>query len=73
MGTHSCRSSGTPARVDALTASSDGWLLSDDRQLWHSTDGTTWNPVADSRPALFLLTTPDGTWAAGEDGLARLI
>ena len=49
-----------PERVDALTATPDGWLLSDDQMLWRSSDGLSWESVPDSSPALILLDTPDG-------------
>ncbi len=61
-----------PERVDALTATSDGWLLSDDQMLWRSSDGLSWESVPGSQPALILLDTPDGTWAGGENGVIKL-
>lgn len=63
---------GAPARVDALTATGDGWLLSDDTSLWRSSDGLEWVQVAESSPALILLNTPDGVWAGGENGVTQL-
>jgi hypothetical protein len=56
-------------RVDAITATADGWLLSDAEALWRSVDGLDWHKVAGSRPALVLLNTADGVWAGGEQGV----
>ena len=61
-----------PERVDALTSTSDGWLLSDDQNLWRSSDGLSWEMIPDSGPALILLDTPDGIWAGGENGVTQL-
>ena len=63
---------GAPERVDALTATDDGWLLSNDSSLWHSTDGVEWAQLPDSSPALILLKTPDGVWSGGENGVTKL-
>jgi len=58
-----------PQRVDALTSTPDGWLLSDETGLWRSIDGQTWTAVPDSKPALVLLHTEQGVWAGGENGV----
>ena len=58
-----------PQRVDALTATPSGWLLSDETGLWRSTDGQTWTAVPDSKPALVLLYTEQGVWAGGVNGI----
>ena len=62
----------TPQQVNALTALADGWLLSDEAALWHSSDGETWRPVPDSAPALVLLDTPAGLFAGGVDGVRQV-
>ena len=61
-----------PQRIDALTADDDGWLLSDDRMLWRSSDGIEWQQIDGSRPALILLGTPNGAWAGGESGVVKV-
>ncbi|MCB0110567.1 MAG: hypothetical protein KDE53_31815 [Caldilineaceae bacterium] len=61
-----------PSRVDALTSTADGWLLSDEAQLWRSSDGLNWQPVAESKPALTLFATAQGVWHGGEQGIALL-
>ena len=72
-GGHSfARVEGAPDRVDALTATADGWLLSDDQGLLHSPDGLTWTRVDGAAPALILLNTKDGVWAGSESGIARV-
>ena len=72
-GGHSfARVEGAPDRVDALTATADGWLLSDDQGLLHSPDGLTWTRVDGATPALILLNTKDGVWAGNESGIARV-
>ncbi|MDQ3248350.1 MAG: hypothetical protein M3Q45_03990, partial [Chloroflexota bacterium] len=63
---------GGPGRVDAITATPGGWLLSDETGLWRSVDGQSWTGLADSRPALVLLSTPQGVWAGGEDGVTLI-
>lgn len=57
-----------PNRVDALTATATGWLLSDEQGLWRSADGEQWEQIPDSKPALTLFRTQEGIWAGGEDG-----
>lgn len=64
--------SGAPGRIDALTATVNGWLLSDDRTLWRSSDGIDWAPIPESGPALILLNRPDGVWAGGENGVSKV-
>ncbi len=61
-----------PSRVDALTSTANGWLLSDEAQLWQSTDGKKWDPIPNSKPALTLFRTDQGIWSGGEHG-AELI
>jgi hypothetical protein len=61
-----------PQRVDAMTYTQDGWLLSDADGLWRSTDSLHWIHLPDSKPALVLLNTEEGVWAGGEDGVALL-
>jgi hypothetical protein len=61
-----------PGRVDAITATADGWLLSDADGLWRSSDGLAWTKVEESKPALVLLSTPEGVWAGGEFGVERV-
>lgn len=61
-----------PTRINALTPLADGWLLSDDEQLWRSTDGLSWQPVAGSAPALVLTPTPEGILAGTEEGVQLL-
>jgi hypothetical protein len=58
-----------PQRVDALTATPTGWLLSDESGLWHSADGAQWQRLPASKPALTLLSTEQGVWAGGEEGV----
>lgn len=59
----------TPERVNALAAVPGGWLLSDDRQLWHSTDGLTWAVLPDSPAALTLFVADGSIWAGNEEGV----
>ena len=58
-----------PERIDALTATQDGWLLSDGEQLWSSTDSRQWSRLPESKPALVLLNTTKGVWAGSEEGV----
>ncbi|MEZ4713477.1 MAG: hypothetical protein R3A44_40190 [Caldilineaceae bacterium] len=61
-----------PLRVDALTANATGWILSNEEQLWSSTDGLTWSPMDGTRPTLTLFNTGGGVWSGGEHGLELL-
>jgi len=61
-----------PSRINALAALDGGWLLSDEEQLWRSTDGLSWQPVAGSQAALVLTPTGDGILAGTEDGVQLL-
>jgi hypothetical protein len=61
----------SPSQVNALTATADGWLLSDPERLWHSRDGLAWTPVSET-PALVLLAAGDQVWAGGEAGLTSV-
>jgi len=63
---------GAPRRVDALVATDEGWLLSDDGGLWTSADGLSWERVPDTRATLVLYNTPEGLWSGGEFGVERL-
>ena len=59
-------------RVDALSSTGTGWLLSDENGLWRSSDGEAWTAVPNSKPALTLFRTEQGVWAGGEDGAMLL-
>jgi len=61
-----------PARINSLAALDGAWLLSDEEQLWRSTDGLAWQPVAGSQAALVLTPTADGILAGTEDGVQLL-
>lgn len=63
------KAEGAPSRVDALTATTHGWLLSDETGLWSSTDGEQWSKIADTQATLILYTTENGIWSGGEHGL----
>jgi len=71
---------GAPEQVNALVAVTSApagdeqvnWLLSDDTQLWRSTDGVAWSPVNGSQPALCMLEVDGRIYAGGEDGVAVL-
>lgn len=64
--------SGAPERINSLAALDGGWLLSDEEQLWRSTDGLSWQPVAGSEPALVLTPTAEGILAGTENGVQLL-
>ena len=59
-------------RPELVEGSKGGWLLSDEEQLWRSTDGLSWQPVAGSEPALVLTPTADGVLAGTENGVQLL-
>lgn len=61
-----------PSRINSLAALDNGWLLSDEEQLWRSADGLVWQPVAGSEPALVLTPTTDGILAGAENGVQLL-
>jgi hypothetical protein len=63
---------GAPTRVDALTATATGWLLSDAEGLWSSEDGLSWQRVPDSKATLVLLETNSGVWGGGEFGVKQV-
>ena len=60
---------GTPSQINALAATPEGWLLSDENQLWSSRDGLAWQPVSGSAPALVFLSTNESVMAWHEGGL----
>jgi hypothetical protein len=66
------RVDGAPQQVNALAANANGWLLSDESQVWQSSDGLAWQPLGESRPALVLLASDQGIWAGTESGLISL-
>ena len=63
---------GAPERINSLAALDGSWLLSDEEQLWRSTDGLSWQPVAGSAPALVLTPTAEGILAGTENGVQLL-
>lgn len=63
---------GAPRRVNALASVPGGWLLSDDRQVWHSGDGLTWTPVEGSPPALVFFVAGERVLAGAEEGVLIL-
>jgi hypothetical protein len=58
-----------PQRVDAITATPTGWLLSDADGLWRSPDSLNWSRIPGTKPALVLLNTEQGVWVGGEEGV----
>lgn len=66
------RVASAPNRVDAMTATNDGWLLSDENGLWSSPDGIEWSKLKDSNSTLILYSTENGVWGGGEFGVALL-
>ena len=62
---------GAPEVVNALIALPDGWLLSDAERTWRSQEGLTWSPL-NAPAALTFLSTPNGVWAGGMEGLFRI-
>ncbi len=66
------RVEGAPQQVDALVALADGWLLSDGAQLWHSADGLAWSPLPEQSPALVFLSTKEGVYAGGAEGVSQV-
>ncbi len=58
-----------PTRIDALVATNEGWLLSDENGLWSSADGLSWQAVPDSKSTLIFCPTDDGIWGGGEYGI----
>lgn len=60
---------GAPSQVNALAATDEGWLLSDQTGIWTSEDGLSWTQVKDSVPALVLARTDNGVLAGREDGV----
>ncbi len=68
-GHHFAPVAAAPQQIDALVATADGWLLSNDAGLWASSDGWRWTLVDASLPALVLLSSGAEVWAGGEFGL----
>lgn len=60
-----------PSQVNALTATADGWLLSDAEHTYHSTDGQQWTETSLS-PALVFLHRDGQTWAGTEEGVTAV-
>lgn len=60
---------GAPQRVDALSFTSDGVMLSDERSLWSSKDGKKWKKVPKSQSTLVLFQSEKGLWSGGEFGV----
>ena len=60
-----------PAQVNALAATTQGWLLSDADQLYHSSDGLHWSPLSDT-PALVLIANGEMAWAGTENGVQKI-
>jgi photosystem II stability/assembly factor-like uncharacterized protein len=61
-----------PQQINALAATGDGWLLSDENHLWQSKDGLVWEPVANSQSALVLLATGQEVVVGNEEGLVMV-
>jgi ligand-binding sensor domain-containing protein len=68
-GKHFERVAQAPEQVNALLALQEGWVLSDESQLWLSVDGLAWQALPESQPALALIATPLGVWAGNEEGV----
>lgn len=64
------RVDGAPQQINALAASEDGWVLSDESGLWRSEDGLRWEAIPDTGPALTLSRTAQGIVAGGEAGMS---
>lgn len=66
------RVASAPEQINALCAWEGGWLLSAAEELWHSSTGVDWRPVAGSAPVL-VLRPGDGVILTGdEEGLTAL-
>lgn len=63
---------GAPAAVNALAPLAAGWALSDPTGIWLSTDGLTWTPAPDARPALALLAQNAQLLAGGAEGVETI-
>lgn len=62
----------SPRQINALAATAQGWLLSDEQGIWRSRDALTWEQVANSQPALILHASDHGVLAGTENGLTQL-
>lgn len=63
---------GAPKRIDALAFTAGGALLSDERALWSSQDGTKWKKVAKSQSSLILFQAEGALWSGGEFGVEKI-
>lgn len=61
-----------PEQVNALAWTGRTWLLSDSVHLWRSSDGRTWEPLAQTEPCLTLAVTARGVLAGTEEGICLL-
>lgn len=66
------RVSGTPERVDALLATSSGYLAGTPDGIWRSTDGAAWELIPESPPALCLLEVGGAVFLGNEEGITQL-
>ena len=64
-GHHFAPVADAPQQIDALVATADGWLLSNDAGLWASGDGREWTLVDAGLPALVLLSRRRGSLGGG--------
>jgi hypothetical protein len=71
-GRHFSHAEDGPQRVDAITTTANGWLLSDADGLWQSVNGINWERIPGSKPALVLLNSAEGVWVGGENGVELL-
>lgn len=62
----------SPRQVNALAAARHCWYLSDEQQVWQSTDGLAWTPVEGSQPALVFHVRRDQVLAGHESGVTSL-
>jgi photosystem II stability/assembly factor-like uncharacterized protein len=63
---------GAPQQVNSLLAVADGWLLSDWEGIHTSPDGLSWQPLAQSVPALVLAQAGDALLAGTEEGVFEI-
>lgn len=62
----------TPRQVNALVATRRGWFLSDEQQIWQSSDGLNWTPVEGSQAALVFHARKEHVLAGSETGVTSL-